>query len=93
MQTNEFYRIPVSAIKNIATGNATSFQVNAAKKMGRTMNPVVVTLKGLNAETFEMEFSIATNGVMAEVAKLAGLGYVDAFLVKAEDVDAVKDLF
>ena len=93
MQTNEFYRIPVNAIVNIATGNATSFQVNAAKRLGRTMNPVVVTLKGLNKETFEMEFSVATNGAMAEVAKLAGLEFVDAFLVNEEDVDAVKELF
>ena len=93
MNTNEFYRIPVSAIVDISTGNATSFQVNAARRLGRTMNPVVVTLKGLNKETFEMEFSVATNGIMAEVATLAGLEFVDAFLVDAKDVDTVKDLF
>lgn len=93
MNTNEFYRVPTAAIKNIDTGNATSFQVSAARKMGRTMNPVVVTLSGLNAETFEMEFAVATNGIMAEVAQLAGLEYVDVFFIDAKDIETVKDLF
>lgn len=93
MQTNEFYRIPTAAIIDIATGNAKPFQVAAAKQMGRTMNPVVVVAAGMNTETYEMQYRIATNGVMAEVAKLAGLEYVDAFLVDAKDVETAKDLF
>ena len=93
MNSNEFYRIPVSAIIGIATGNAKPFQVAAAKQMGRTMNPIVVVAAGMNAETYEMQYRIATNGIMAEVAKLAGLEFVDAFLVKTEDVEMVKQLF
>jgi hypothetical protein len=73
MNTNEFYRIPVSALKNIGTGDASSFAVAAAKKLGRTMNPVVVTLKGMNAETFELEYAIVHNNAMAQVAQLAGI--------------------
>lgn len=93
MNTNEFYRIPVASIVDIGTGNAKHFQVAAAKRLGRTMNPVVVTLAGMNRETFLQEFSIATNGVMAEVALLAGLEFVDAYLVDVTDVETVKDLF
>jgi hypothetical protein len=93
MNTNEFYRIPVSALKNIGSGDASSFAVMAAQKLGRTMNPVVVTLKGMNQETFEMEYTIEHNNVMAQVAKAAGLEFVDAFLVKAADVEMAKQLF
>lgn len=93
MQTNEFYRIPVAHIVNITTGHAKPFQVAAARTMGRTMNPVIVTHAGLNMETFSHQFAIATNGVMAEVAQLAGLEFVDAYLVDAKDVEMVKDLF
>lgn len=93
MNTNEFYRIPVSALKNIGTGDAGSFAVMAAKKLGRTMNPVVVVAAGMNKETFEMMYEIVHNNAMAQVAELAELEYVDAFLVKAEDVEMVKQLF
>lgn len=94
MQTNEFYRIPLSGIVNIPNdGDVEPIAVAAAKRFGRTMNPVIVIKRGMHAETFETLYEIVYNNSMAEVAVLAELEYVDAFLVDHKDILAAKDLF
>lgn len=92
MQTNEFYRIAIASLTNIPTGFAKERQVAAAKTLGRTMNPIYVVSTGMNKETFEVMYEIVINDAMAEVAQLAGHEYVDGYIIKVEDVDAVKDL-
>lgn len=94
MQPNEFYRIPLSGIVNVPSdGDIEPIAITAAKRFGRTMNPVIVIRRGMHAETFETLYEIVYNNSMAEVAKLAGLEYVDAFLVDVKDALTAKDLF
>lgn len=91
---NEFYRIPVSGLINIPSdGDTEPTAVAAAKLLGRTMNPVIVVKRGMNAETFEAQYEIVHNNAVAEVAVLAGLAYVDAFVVAPKDILTVKNLF
>lgn len=93
MNSNEFYRIPVASLTNVETGNASQNLVAAVKSVGRTMNPVIVIKKGMNADTYEMMYEVVHNNKMAEAAKLAGLEYVDAFVVDAKNVEAIKAMF
>lgn len=89
----EFYRIPVSALINIPTGDASSNLVAAVGAMGRTIKPVIVTKIGVNRETYEMEYRIVMNGEMAEAAKLTGVETVDAFQIDEKDIATVAKLF
>lgn len=94
MKANEFYRIPLSGLVNIPNaGDIEPIAVAAAKTFGRTMNPIIVIKRGVNTETFEMLYEIVHNNEMAEVAKVAGLEYVDAFLVDPKDILTAKNLF
>lgn len=94
MKPNEFYRIPLTSLVNIPSdGDTEPTAVAAAKHFGRTMNPVIVIKRGMNTETFEMMYEIVYNNAVAEVAVLAGLEYVDAFVVDVKDELTAKDLF
>ncbi len=89
----EFYRIPVTALVNIPTGDASQNLVAAVGAMGRTIKPVIVTKIGVNRETYEMEYRIVMNGEMAEAAKLAGVETADAFQIDEKDIATVAKLF
>lgn len=89
----EFYRIPVSALVNIPTGDASSNLVTAVGKMGRTIKPVIVVKVGMNTDTYEMEYRIIMNGEMAEAAFLAGIETVDAFQIDEADAETVAKMF
>jgi len=93
MQTNEFYRVPISAITNIPNGDASPNLVEAVKMLGRTMNPTYVVSSGFNPETYEEMFIIIHNGKIVEAALLANLEYVDAFVIDQESISTIKEMF
>lgn len=89
----EYGRIPTSALVNIETGNASSNLVAAVKAVGGNAKPIIAAKIGMNKETYEMEFKILLNGEMAEAVKLAGIEFVNAFIINESELPAVTKMF